>query len=186
MATGLAAHGWSVALPGYTLTPDASLTQIVAEIHAALDWLQEEGPSHGIAGRVLLSGWSAGGHLTAMGASHPSVRAALAISGVYELAPIRDIYLNAKLQLTDREIAALSPLRLPPVPKPMTFAYGADELAALVNDSNKMHAHRRAIDPVGLLMPLTGLNHFTIIRELVRPDGALVNEALRLAPFLAA
>ena len=42
------------------------MTEIVAEIHAALDWLAEHGPAHGIAGPIVLSGWSAGGHLTAM------------------------------------------------------------------------------------------------------------------------
>ena len=39
-AEGLAQHGWSIALPGYTLAPQASLTAIVQEIGAALDWLR--------------------------------------------------------------------------------------------------------------------------------------------------
>jgi arylformamidase len=55
---GVAAHGWSVAIPGYSL--EASLTQIVAEISEALDWLAENGESYGISGPVILSGWSAG------------------------------------------------------------------------------------------------------------------------------
>ena len=44
---------------------------------------------------------------------HPAVRGGCAISGVYELGPIRDTYLNEKLQLSDDEIETLSPLRLP-------------------------------------------------------------------------
>jgi arylformamidase len=56
---GALERGWSAALPGYSLAPDASLTQIVAEINAALDWLQANGPKHGIAGKVVISGWSA-------------------------------------------------------------------------------------------------------------------------------
>jgi acetyl esterase/lipase len=87
---GLASHGWSIALPGYTLAPEATLTQIVAEIGAALDWLAANGKGHGIAGPIILSGWSAGGHLTAMGLTHPAVKAGLAISGVFELGPVRD------------------------------------------------------------------------------------------------
>src|SRR6202007_266159 len=35
VAEGVAAHGWSVALPGYTLAPEASLTEIVGECRAA-------------------------------------------------------------------------------------------------------------------------------------------------------
>ena len=71
LIAGPYAHGWAAALPGYTLAPDASLTEIVAEINAALDWLAAHGPAHGIAGPVVLSGWSAGGHLTAMCLAHP-------------------------------------------------------------------------------------------------------------------
>src|ERR1700757_1242805 len=94
LIAGPYAHGWAGALPGYTLAPDASLTEITAEINAALDWLAEHGRAHGIAGKIVLSGWSAGGHLTAMCLAHPLVHAGLAISGVYELGPIRDTPLN--------------------------------------------------------------------------------------------
>ena len=106
---GIYAHGWSAALPGYTLAPDASLTEIVAEIHAALDWLAANGARHGIAGKVILSVWSAGGHLTAQCLGHPRVSAGLAVSGVFELGPIRDTYLNEKLKLREDELAKLSP-----------------------------------------------------------------------------
>ena len=36
---GRSSRGWSAALPGYTLAPDASLTQITKELRAAFDWL---------------------------------------------------------------------------------------------------------------------------------------------------
>jgi arylformamidase len=113
-AEGVLTHGWSMALPGYTLAPEATLTEIVGEIRRALDWLAADGSKHGVgAGPIVVSGWSAGGHLTAMALDHPRVAAGVAISGVYELAPIRETYLNEKLRLTDAEIAAFSPLRLP-------------------------------------------------------------------------
>jgi arylformamidase len=160
------AHGWAAALPGYTLTPDATLTEITAEIHAALDWLAEHGPSHGIAGPIVLSGWSAGGHLTAMALAHPRVVAGLSISGVFELGPVRDTYLNEKLRLTDDEILSLSPLRLPVVNKPLAIAYGTAELPALVSDSRDLHAVRAGRHAPGPLLPVSGANHFTIMHEL--------------------
>src|ERR1700757_5311149 len=98
LVEGIAAHGWSVAIPGYTLAPEATLTEIVQEISLALDWLASEGPARGIAGPVIVSGWSAGGHLTAMALAHPIVAAGLAISGVYDLGPIRDTSLNIALK----------------------------------------------------------------------------------------
>ena len=180
-ATGIRAHGWTVAMPSYSLAPDATLAEIVGEIGRALDWLAANGAKHGVAGGpIVVSGWSAGGQLTAMALSHPTVKAGLAISGVYELAPIRDTGLNEKLRLTDTEIASLSPLRLPVVPKPLAIAYGTRELNALVEDSRKLHRMRAAAHAAGALIPVPGANHFTILQEFEKPSGILVRAALDL------
>jgi acetyl esterase/lipase len=69
LAEGLMAHGWSAALPGYTLAPEASLTQITDELRIAFDWLDAEAAGQGIAGPVIVTGWSAGGQLTAITSS---------------------------------------------------------------------------------------------------------------------
>jgi acetyl esterase/lipase len=180
LVEGIRAHGWSAALPGYTLAPEASLAQIVGEITTAFDWLAREGEGHGIAGPVVVSGWSAGGHLAAMAASHARVTAALTISGVFELGPIRDTYLNEKLALTDIEIATLSPLRLPVVRKPVSIAYGSAELSALVSDSRDLHAMRAAAHTPGALLPVPGANHFSVLDALRAPDGMLVRQIMDL------
>lgn len=177
---GALASGWSAALPGYTLAPEASLTVIVGQVHKALDWLARHGAAHGITGRIVVAGWSAGGHLAAMALSHPAVAAALPISGVFELGPLRDIYLNEKLSLTDEEIAALSPLRLPAPNKPMSVAYGSAELPALVGDSRALHALRAAQHRPGALLPVPGADHFTVLDALRRPGGALLGQARAL------
>jgi arylformamidase len=166
-------RGWAAALPGYTLAPDASLSEIVAEINAALDWLAAHGPAHGINGPVVLSGWSAGGHLTAMCLGHRLVKAGLAISGIFELGPVRDTYLNEKLRLTEQEIVTLSPMRSPMVDKPLAFAYGTAELPPLVSDSRDLHALRSAAHLPGALIPVPRANHFTIVHELRDPEGVL-------------
>ena len=181
LADGALAAGWSVAMPGYSLAPAVTLTQIVAEIRRALDWLSETGPSYGIAGPIIVSGWSAGAQLAAMTLSHPGVTAGLAISGVYDLAPIRDTYLNEALHISDDEIATLSPLRLPPIIKPLAVAYGTAELPALVWDSRNLHARRAAAHAPGPLIPVAGANHFTILDALRRKDGILLQAAQDLA-----
>ena len=71
LVEGVAAHGWSVAIPGYSLAPDASLTDIVTK-YPSLDWLAKNGESYGVSGPVVLSGWSAGAHLVAMALDHPA------------------------------------------------------------------------------------------------------------------
>jgi arylformamidase len=181
LVEGLAAHGWSVAIPGYSLAPDVSLTEIVHETSLALDWLAASGASNGIAGPVVLSGWSAGAHLVALALHHPIVTAGLAISGVFDLAPIRDTWLDTALKLTDEEITTLSPIRLPIVQKPLAIAYGSAELPALVWDSRKFHEARKAAGAPGELVVIVGADHFTVLEELRRADGALTKLALSLA-----
>lgn len=180
LATGLRAHGWSVAMPGYTLAPEASLRRIVGEIHEALDWLSAQGSQHGMTGPVVASGWSAGGTLTALCLSHPLVVAGLAVSGIYELGPLRDTWLNDALRLTDAEIADFSPLRTQPVPKPLAIAYGTAELPALVEDSRALHRRRAAIQLPGRLVPVAGADHFSILDGYRAASGELVQAALAL------
>ncbi|WP_062211948.1 alpha/beta hydrolase [Streptomyces sp. NBRC 109706] len=178
VAAGVRHHGWSAALPGYTLAPAASLTGIVAEVRLALDWLAAHGPAHGIAGPLLLAGWSAGAQLAALALDHPAVRAGLAVSGVYELGPLRDTTLDDALALTDEELARLSPLRLPPVRKPLTIAYGSRELPALVADAKALARLRAASGAPGELLEIRDRDHFTVLRELSSPDGLLTRAAL--------
>ena len=177
---GVIAHGWSAALPGYTLAPEASLTQIAAEIAAALDWLEAEGPGQGIEGPVLVSGWSAGGHLTALALEHRIARAGLALSGIFDLEPIRDTYLNAALKLTEAEIGTLSPMRRPMTEKPLAIAYGTAELPELQRQSRDFHAARAAAGREGALIPVPGADHFRILDALRQPEGLLLKTVLGL------
>ncbi len=177
LAEGALAMGWNVALCGYTLAPEARLGRICAQVHAALDALAPR-----MRGPLVLSGWSAGGHLAAMGAAHPAVAAALCISGIYELGPIRDTYLDTALKLTDEEIAALSPLRLPAVAKPHCIAYGAKELPALVQQSRRFHGLRAQAQAPGPLLPIPGADHFRVLDGLRRPGSSLLRAAMDLLP----
>ena len=179
LAEGVATHGWSAALPSYTLTPEATLTGIVGEIGAALDWLGSEGSAFGVGGPIILSGWSAGGHLAAMLLDHPIVTAGLAISGIFDLAPLRDTYINDKLQLADDEIDRCSPIRLPAVGKPLVVAFGTAELPALVSQSKDFHAYRADSGAPGDLAAIEGADHFTILESLAAPDGVLTRRLLR-------
>ncbi len=179
---GALANGWSAALPGYTLAPEASLTQITQELRTALDWFGANASGHGIKGPVILSGWSAGGHLTAYLLNHPIVTAGLAISGVYDLAPLRDSpHVNDKVRLTEVEIETLSPMRLPGVDKPLSIAYGSGELPGMIASSRDFHAARAHAHLAGDLIPIAHTNHFTILDELRVRESHLTRSILQLA-----
>ncbi len=186
MAAGPLANGMDVAFLGYTLAPEATLSAIVEEIAEAVRWLRREGPSHGVAqGRLVVSGWSAGGHLTATTLAMDEVDAGLAISGIYDVEPCRLNYLNDKLNLTAEEAARTSPLlHLPTKSAPVVLAYGTAELPELQRQSVAYHESRHAAGLASELLPLAGLNHFSIMDELEGRDGALAKAAARLAfPF---
>ena len=182
VAEGPLARGFDVAVPGYTLAPDASLTEIVAEIEAALRWLRREDPALGVGeGRLVVSGWSAGGHLAALSMRRPEVDAGLAVSGIFELEPCRLNYLNEKLGLTPDEVEALSPIRRPAVrTKPLVVAYGGNELFELQRQSEDYATAGRAAGSPTHLLALSGHDHFSILEEFARPDGQLTAEVLGL------
>jgi arylformamidase len=180
LAEGALAMGWSAAFCGYALAPEVSLTRIAYQVHAALDWLSLHGAGHGIAGPIVASGWSAGGHLTALALEHPAVSAGLAISGIFELAPIRDTYLNAALKLTEEEVAELSPMRRPVTHKPLAIAYGSAELPELRRQSRDVHALRSEAHAPGPLVPVPGADHFRVLEALRIPDGSLLRVAATL------
>jgi len=175
MAEGPLAKGFDVALIGYTLAPQATLTEIVGEIRGAVKWLRAEGARFGVGeGKILLSGWSAGGHLTVMALDEAD--AGLAISGIYDLEPCRLNYLNEKLNLTLEEQNALSPLRQvsSSSSRPLTLAWGTRELPELQQQSDAYDAARKAANLPSERLPLTGHDHFSILEELANPDGRLV------------
>lgn len=182
VAEGPRAHGIDVATIGYTLAPDVRLTDIVTEIHQALTVLAERSDDLGFdRGRMFVGGWSAGGHLTAMAASHPAFRGGLPISGIFDLEPIALNYLNEKLGLDAAEIASLSPLRvLATRMPPLRLFVGGNELPELRRQSaDYTEAARGRGLPVALTV-LPGLHHFSVLEELSRPDGAITRALVEL------
>jgi arylformamidase len=174
VAEGPLAWGINVALIGYTLAPQKRLDGIVAEIHAAAGWLAQSIPMlGGDPKQLFVSGWSAGGHLTAMAMSHPAVRGGLAISGIYDLEPMRLSYINDKLRLDEDEARRNSP---GPTDKRLYVAYGADELPELRRQSEEFAGKLSNTE----LLAVPRRNHFTVLEELASPHGALTALARKL------
>lgn len=120
LAAGALAAGWAVALPSYTLAPEARIAAITREIAAAIGHAARL-----VAGPIRLAGHSAGGHLvTRMACADapldPAVRARLAhvlsISGLHDLRPLRATAMNGTLGLDAAEARAESAALLDPAP----------------------------------------------------------------------
>jgi arylformamidase len=174
-AAGPLTHGINVALIGYTLAPDATLEQIVAEIHTGIDFLAGRLPELGAdAKRLVASGWSAGGHLTAMAMMNPRIKGGVAISGIYDLEPIRHSYLNVKLGLDEAMSKRNSPMLLTTdATKPMALTVGGAELPLLRKQTADFAAYRaRHGSPVSY-EEIPNANHFTIMDEMAQPEGRI-------------
>ena len=99
VAQALNAAGIDVALPSYSLCPDVSVMDIVAELRLCLAAIWQKTKKH-----PVVTGHSAGGHLTAAmvasdwskvaGVPADLVRAGVAISGVFDLAPLIPTSIN--------------------------------------------------------------------------------------------
>ena len=181
-AAGPMAHGINVALIGYTLAPDATLDEIVAEIDRGLDFLAEQLPDlGGDARRIVVSGWSAGGHLTAMALAHPKVKAGIGISGIYDLEPIRHSYLNVKLKLDEAMSRRNSPMMQAGGPmKPLALVAGSGELPLLRRQTADFAGHRAKYGLPVTYEEIPGADHFSVMDELLSPTGRITTLIRRL------
>lgn len=128
----------NVAVVNYRLAPSVRMGNIVDDNIQAITHLYRSANALGLdRDAIFVSGSSAGGHLTAIMAGTdwtehdlPAnvVKGACALSGLYDLEPIRLCYLNKAVQLDEKEVAAFSPkFHLPTTSLPIILTVGGDE-----------------------------------------------------------
>ena len=186
VASGPLSAGINVALVGYTLAPEISIDEMVAEIRRALDWLVSGLPALGAdPSKIFLSGWSAGAHLAAVAMDHPSVRGCVAISGIYDLEPMRHCYVNDKLRLDEDAAQRNSPIRQQSSPAlPLAVVVGGAEVPLMYQQSADYAAERAKCGLPVAFHEIPGADHFSILEGMERADGrltAIVHEAVAAA-----
>jgi len=192
-ATTLVEAGIAYVALGYPLAPAAGMDEIVASVRRALAWLWREGSGHGVdPARLVVSGHSAGGHLTAMMLATdwaavaddlPAdlVKGGLSISGLYDLEPVRLSYHNVELRLDAQAVRRNSPLRhLPVAAAPLALVVGAKETDEFRRQQQEFLAAWRARGLEGSGAEFPGRNHFSIIDGLSDPASPLHRTALAL------
>ena len=109
------------------------------------------------------------------------MRGGIAISGIYEMEPIRLNYLNEKLALDTAEAERNSPVRhLPSTAGELAVAYGTRELPELRRQSIEYARAWTGRGLPGRLLPVDGADHFTILDALARPEGVLTRALLAM------
>lgn len=192
IAEELTRAGVTVAVPDYSLCPQVTVRDIVMQMVQAGAWLYRNASNFGApAGRVHVVGHSAGGHLAAMllacrwpayAADLPvrTIRSAMSISGVYDLAAIVDApSINADVRLTKNSCDEVSPCLMPPASDaPLHIALGDREIGGFVLQDELIRKRwgRIVQDPV--ICP--GDDHFTVLDRLLEPSSKLFETTLAM------
>ena len=185
IAPSLVHAGAMVVLPNYALCPVVSIETIALQMVRALVWTHRHAALYGgDPQRIVVAGHSAGGHLAAMmlccdwkavGSDLPAqlVRAALSISGVFDLEPLRHTpFLQGDLRLTPAAVRKLSPAYFPPPNGKLYAAVGANESGEFLRQNALIQqAWGRKTVPVCETVPET--NHLEVLHELADPSARL-------------
>jgi len=175
LAESFLQSGISVAMVGYPLGPDASMDEIVADTHTAIRYLATRLPElRGDPRRVIVSGWSSGGHLAAMVLEEPLLRGGVAISGIYELEPLVNSYVNDKLHMEVGMARRNSPtLLLPNSSKQIDLFAGGAELAEMRRQTADYASARRTAGLPVRYVEIPDANHYTILNRMMNRDGEI-------------
>lgn len=189
LAEGARANGWAVALPGYVLAPEARISAITRQVGAAIDKAAAL-----VDGPIRLVGHSAGGHLVTRMICDDSplapevlarIEKAVSISGLHDLRLLQRTRMNEGLRLDDAEAAAESPALCRPAPGArLTCWVGGDERPEFLRQSRLLAMIWDGLAATRLVEE-RGLNHFSILEALTRPDSPLTTELLAPIPTSA-
>jgi len=167
--------GISVAMVDYPIAPQANMDQIVTSSKNAVKFINQHLLQWGgNPENVVLSGWSAGGHLSVTSMNGMKVKAVISISGVFELEPLMGTFLNKKLQMDLAIAKRNSPiLNLPEGKTPIYLFVGVNELSEMRRQSYDFAAKLKAIKYPAVLMDIPGKNHFTMLEQFEFSEGAV-------------
>ena len=183
LAQGSVERGFAVAVPSYTLCPDARIADITREIAAAIERAAAQVP-----GPIFLTGHSAGGHLVARmitltsplgGPTRSRVRNTVSISGLHDLRPLTRTSMAVDLRLDGEEASAESPALLEPIPDARLVCWvGATERPEFIRQSSLLANIWRGLGTETGAFEEPDRHHFNIIDGLADPQHALVKALL--------
>lgn len=192
MAPGIVSQGINIAVVDYTLAPKASLEEIIAQCcHSVADIVRQHKELGFDASKVIIAGSSAGAHLCATvmqaaqnslyGLLPDSVDGAILLSGVYDLRPIVETYINEPLGLDLQSAQKLSPgLFSNQGMPPCVIAYGSQETQEFKRQSLEYHKQLLSDAVRSECMEIEARNHFDVVFELGDSRSKLQQHLMQL------
>ncbi len=183
-AEGVRKAGWAMALPSYTLAPEARIGAMTAQISTAVTCAGGR-----VAGPIRLAGHSAGGHLVTRMLCQDTPLApdilgridkVVSISGLHDLRPLLNTKMNTILGLDEAEAVAESPALASPLPLSHVTAWvGGGERPEFIRQARLLSLIWSGLDCDIDLEIDAEHNHFTILESLKCADSPLVTALLR-------
>lgn len=176
LAAGAVARGFACALPSYTLAPEARIAQMVDEVEQSILAAAAMVP-----GPVMVTGHSAGGHLSArmgctdrLSALTGRLARVVPLSPLTDLAPLMQTDMQTQLRLDAEEVQAESPARRARRPGVDAHIWvGGQERPAFLWQARVLSEEwncRWTVDP--------GRHHFDVIDGLVQAGSPLMAACL--------
>jgi len=173
-------EGISVAMVGYPLAPQANMDEIVSSSKKAVEFIGNHVAQWGgNPNQVILTGWSSGGHLTITSMDSIKMKAAIPISGIYELEPLIGSYLNTNLKMDQAIADKNSPMmHVPPGKTPIYIFVGGAELSEMRRQSHDFAKKIAKTAHPNSFVEIPGKNHYTMLVELEQPTGLIHQKIL--------
>lgn len=180
-------HGSAFAALNYTLAPSQTLSGIVEEVRRAIAWLYRNADRLELdRERIFVSGHSAGAHLAmmllvtdwpALDLPPDIVKGVCAVSGIFDLEPVRLTYVNEMVGMDADEARRNSPvLQELTHSSPLIFAYGDNETGEFKRQSEEYAARLRDDGIPVTLREIENRNHFDVILDLADADSWLARQ----------
>ena len=190
IAKPFVATGVTLILNNYDLCPHVTMDEVVRQNRAAIPWIHAHAADFDSdPGKITVSGHSAGGHLTAMlmatdwtehGLPRDVIRAGCAISGLFDLEPLRRSYLNEDLRMDAATTRRNSPQHhLPDRSNELIIAVGGGETDEFKRQSREFADVWLGKGLPGLYTEILDCNHVVLAGELGKADSPLTQAIFR-------
>lgn len=139
-------NNMTVCIINYRLIPAVNMKELVHDVKEAIVWIQNKADQyHGNPGNIALAGHSAGGHLALLAYlmnknMRPDIQGICSVSGIFDLVPIKNSYLNDTLQLHNNDVYnfSVSNKDLSVIQCPVLLTVGSDETDFFIEQSKEL------------------------------------------------
>ncbi len=182
IARHMVKSGYTVVLVNYDLAPRVPVSEIVQQVLASFTWVREHiFDWNGDPSQVVLCGHSVGSFLAVkiLEQKWPNgsgIRKAALLSGLYDLGPMKQSFLNRDLKLTDAIVRQLNPRTTTILEHPdILVAVGKKETEEFIFQSRNFHQELLDAGANSERMILPGINHYTMSRLLAQKENPVMD-----------